>query len=74
MVDKEPLFKHSRQYEWQRRMMAQGRCTICGKPAITARYCEFHREKYNGRRRDKTGYKPWRLGGRGRPPIGRKEI
>jgi len=24
----------SRQLKWQRKMMEQGRCTICGKPAI----------------------------------------
>ena len=30
----------SRQLKWQRKMMEEGRCTICGKPAIPgSKYC-----------------------------------
>jgi hypothetical protein len=36
----------SRQRRWQLRQQRGRRCIICGKPAITARYCERHRRAY----------------------------
>jgi hypothetical protein len=36
----------SRQRRWQLRQQRNRRCIICGKPAITARYCEPHRRAH----------------------------
>ena len=34
--------KFSRQYLWQLRRKAQGKCIICGQPAVTKLYCLSH--------------------------------
>jgi len=36
--------KISRQRKWQIKQKRQGLCIICGKKAITAKFCEFHRQ------------------------------
>jgi len=41
----------SRQRRWQLRMMQQGRCSLCGKPAVNAKYCKRHRKAVNASRR-----------------------
>ncbi len=33
----------SRQREWQKRMQAEQRCVVCGKPSVTKLHCEKHR-------------------------------
>lgn len=37
----------SRQRRWQIRMRRQGRCTLCGDPAVNGRemFCEYHKER-----------------------------
>lgn len=43
----------SRQADYQRRMIAQGRCACCGKPRVEndGRFCEVHREQRRTRAR-----------------------
>lgn len=43
----------TRQRAWQKRMMEQGRCKICGAPAVTKKHCELHRQAHNTSRRKK---------------------
>ena len=42
----------TRQYKWQIRMVREGKCKICGVPAITKLYCEKHRLAANSRTRE----------------------
>jgi hypothetical protein len=39
----------TRQYKWQIRMVREGKCKICGVPAVTKLYCEKHRLAANAR-------------------------
>jgi len=32
----------SRQYEWQLKQLAKGRCVICGKSTVTKYHCKRH--------------------------------
>ena len=34
--------KISRQYKWQLKQLAKGKCIICGKPVITKSHCRKH--------------------------------
>lgn len=45
----------SKQSEWQKKMVEQGRCVICGKPADSSnkRFCEFHRLQVNKRQNER---------------------
>jgi len=96
----------SRQRRWRKKMIAEGRCMICGKPRTSAAYCDLHLryqrnwrdrrrnqnlcircgaprdcdsksrcfkclKKYRLAQRRKSGYRPWREGYPGRPPIER---
>jgi hypothetical protein len=56
----------SRQADWQRKKIAAGLCGNCGKQPLGAhgRRCEACQDKH----RLRSGSKPWRLGGPGRPP------
>jgi len=40
------MTKTSRQIKWQKKKKAEGKCIICGKPAINATYCGRHRDIY----------------------------
>jgi hypothetical protein len=37
----------TRQYHWQQKMLAAGRCILCGKRAVTKRHCRVHRHAHN---------------------------
>ena len=45
----------SRQYRYQLRMKREGRCIICGKPAVTGWKCLRHMVKARERQRKKLG-------------------
>lgn len=74
----------SRQRAWQRAQHADGRCQSCGKPDARTRSGMVHcancakfystpkiRQRAMLHGRAVHGWKPWRKGGRGRPPIDR---
>ena len=69
----------SRQREWQKKMRATGRCTICGKPqakdsaTLCAVHQEIHRKQARTRKQKRYGYRPWRPGSRGHAPLDWKE-
>ena len=65
----------SRQRAWQILKNSQGLCQICGSsPSIRQGVCPSHladkRRFKRESQRKRNGYKPWRKGGVGRPPIG----
>lgn len=43
----------TRQRKWQRLAQAEGKCTLCGKPAVNRAHCEHHREKQREYSRNK---------------------
>ncbi len=45
----------SRQYRYQLRMRREGRCIICGEPAVTKWKCLKHMVKARERQRKKLG-------------------
>lgn len=60
--------------ELRREKIAKGLCSQCGlEPLVNARYCVECRRRFRIRERNymrrRFGYKPWRPGGPGRPPI-----
>ena len=68
----------SRQREWQKKMIREGRCQICGKPRKNyAALCDYHAKKNRERARSKGKHNPWSKGkhnpwskgGKGRPVI-----
>ncbi len=75
------MLAQSRQRAWQKRMVGQSRCAICGKPQGRRRgYCELHYRKHLLRMREIAGdnggggrgnCKAWIPGHTGRPPLGR---
>lgn len=54
----------------EQRRVADGLCGRCGKPrdCESKRYCERCAKDLQVRMRERTGSKPWRPGGPGRPP------
>ena len=44
----------TRQRRWQRKMVREGKCKICGAPAVTKFLCEKHRLAANTRTREAT--------------------
>jgi hypothetical protein len=72
--------KASKEYHrlyMQRRRKARreaGLCYYCDSPArADSAFCEVHRQQTNRQarehRRRTKGFKPWRPGGKGRPPL-----
>lgn len=60
---RKPAEKLSRQRRWQLKKKTEGKCIICGKPRQNyAQHCD---ECWRGI----AGGKPWRKGGKGRPPY-----
>lgn len=47
----------SRQYDYQLRNVAAGKCALCSHPRITAWYCERHRIKQNKLQGKRMGWK-----------------
>lgn len=37
----------SRQRRWQLRKLAAGKCKICGRKRVNAKYCRVHRQRIN---------------------------
>ena len=59
----------SRQRAWQQKQVAEGNCRCCGLPRnLYSHECDDCYNKETKRRRKKSGHKPWKRGGRGRPP------
>ena len=61
----------TRQWAQQQKLMAQDRCISCWKPkgqSATCR-CDSCQKKDNARARLKHGYRNWKPGGPGRPPV-----
>ena len=55
--DEFSALKVSRQYRYQLRMKRDGRCIICGEPAVTDWKCLKHMVKARERQRKKLGLK-----------------
>lgn len=59
----------SRQRLWQRKQIEEGNCSQCGKPrGSNHHYCDDCARTYQKR----SGFIPWKSGGRGRVPFGRE--
>ena len=41
----------SRQRRWQLRKMASGKCLVCGRKRVNAKFCRVHRSRVNAQRR-----------------------
>jgi len=41
----------SRQRRWQLRKLASGKCIVCGRRRINAKFCRVHRGRVNAKRR-----------------------
>ena len=62
--------KLSRQRIWQNKRLAEGKCVRCGQPRnLYAQRCDACQNKETARAREKTGFKAWKAGGRGRQPM-----
>lgn len=53
------------------RRRALGLCERCKRKATKGRFCATHEKKVRRYQRSLKGHKPWKPGGRGRPPINR---
>jgi len=61
--------KPSRQYRWQQKKIAEGRCSRCGaKREHYAVFCDICQLDHRLRQQKRCGARAWRSGGRGRPP------
>ena len=61
--------KPSRQYRWQLKQLALGRCARCGaKRKHYSVLCDSCQIDDRLRQQQRTGSRPWRAGRRGRPP------
>lgn len=64
----------TRQREWQLRQRAAGLCHACTEPVFMGGvYCQEHLLAYRKRNRRKGGWKAWKPGGLGRPPLDREK-
>jgi hypothetical protein len=62
--------KPSRQYRWQLKQIAQGRCARCGaKRNHYSVLCDSCHIADRIRQQERTGSRPWQKGRRGRPPL-----
>lgn len=51
-------------------LLDAGLCTCCGKEPLASKYrCLLCHRRAIESQRERTGYRPWRPGGRGRPPF-----
>ena len=61
--------KTSRQYRWQLKQIALGRCARCGaKRKHYTVLCDSCQVNDRLRQQQRTGSRPWHEGKRGRPP------
>ena len=55
---------------WQKKQKAAGNCVCCGKPRqIYWERCDSCQEKRRVKNRLEKGFRAWRPGYRGRPPV-----
>ena len=60
----------SRQLLWRRKHMKSGLCAQCSQPrCLGTTLCKVHLKKYRLSKRKSQGFKPWKPGGKGRPPA-----
>jgi len=60
----------SRQRRWQLARIAEGRCSLCGKPRCHyTTMCDECALAKRRRERVRHGLLPWKPGGGGRPPL-----
>lgn len=70
-MDDKPV---SRQRAYQLRRIADGLCAQCGKRPLFSSYaCKKCQVAMRKAKRNAKGCKPWKAGGRGRPPIEEEE-
>jgi hypothetical protein len=61
--------KTSRQYRWQQKRIAEGRCARCrAKRKHYAVLCDSCQVDDRVRQQERSGSRPWHAGKRGRPP------
>lgn len=66
--------KNNRPKQYQERHRKEGLCIHCPlETEFGGAYCQRHRDANRARVRKKTGSKPWKPGGRGRPPLESKK-
>jgi hypothetical protein len=59
-----------RQQKYQLEHKKARLCTMCSRKAVGRRsLCEFHLVRRRLKMRERLGLKPWKPGGRGRPPL-----
>jgi hypothetical protein len=64
----------SRQAQYQKRKITAGLCGKCGRePLFSSTLCLGCIRVNRHLQRKARGFKPWKPGGVGRPPMGRKE-
>lgn len=59
----------TRQERYQQKHKAAGLCIYCSRKAVSRWFCAMHLKKRRLSMRKLKGNKPWRPGGRGRPPL-----
>lgn len=73
---KKTLQEHwkDRRVRWRQKKAAAGLCLQCGEPAADGGVrCVACRTKQREQNRKATGCRPWTPGGKGRPPLERRE-
>lgn len=58
----------SRQRKWQKKKVAEGKCSKCSEPLFDKELCKKHYLNKKIRQRESQGSEPWVEGGPGRPP------
>ena len=59
----------SRQLLWRHKHLELGLCALCSRPRyLGTTFCQLHLKKYRVSKRKSQGFKPWKPGGKGRPP------
>jgi hypothetical protein len=63
--------KAERRARCRSKWLAAGCCAFCGenRDAGSVRYCTFHLRQQRQRQRERRGNKPYKVGGRGKPPA-----
>jgi hypothetical protein len=60
----------SRQLLWKKKHLKLGLCALCPRPRyLGTTFCQLHLKKYRVSKRKSQGFKPWKPGGKGRPPT-----
>ena len=60
----------SRQLLWRRTHKKLGLCAECSRPRYRGTtFCKLHLKRQRVSKRKSHGFKPWKPGGKGRPPA-----